>query len=329
MKKWLCALLAVAAMVSMSSVASAEWKFTRKIDIVCPWGVGGGADSTLRPLAPLLKDILGVEVEILNVTGGSGVNGVEYTYKQPADGYTFMLGTQSLIMQDLQGVTSMDYKTAFIPVVKLVHSINIIAGSKKALEAKGCTNFADLVAYAKAHPFEVNAGMLTATGIDAVSLRQSLAGLDINEVPYSGGSEMSAALVGGHIDITITGTDEIAGLIQSGDIIPLCAVAENRMKIYPDMQCTGELGIQSFMGPWRGLYAKEGTPQEAIDALVAAVEQAIQKPAWQEFLKMAAYDERPGYAAPAEFAKLNADEYATLTEYLRGENVLKKDYSAK
>lgn len=326
MKKWLCAILAVAVLATMGTAASAEWKFTRKIDIVCPWGVGGGADSTLRPLAPLLKDALGVEVEIINVTGGSGVNGVEYAYKQPADGYTFLFGTQSLIMQDLQGTMSMDFKTEFIPVVKLVHSINIIAGSKKALDEKNCKTFSDLVAYAKENPFEVNAGMLTSTGVDGVSLRQSLAGMDVNEVPYGGGSEMNSALVGGHIDIIITGTDEISGLIASGDIVALCAVAENRMKIYPDMQCTGELGIQSFMGPWRGIYAKKGTPQEAMDAFVAGVEKAVHTPAWQEFLKMSAYDERPGYAPSAEFAKLNEDEYKTLTEFLREEKVLKKEY---
>ena len=146
MRKFLCALLALALVSVGAAGASAEWKFERKVDLVCPWGVGGGADSTLRPMAALLKDILGVQVEVVNVEGGSGVNGVEYTYKQPADGYTFMLGTQSLIMQDLQGATSMNFKDEFIPVVKLVHSINIIAGSKKAMEAKGYHNFSELYA---------------------------------------------------------------------------------------------------------------------------------------------------------------------------------------
>ena len=168
-RKFLCALLALALVSVGAAGASAEWKFERKVDLVCPWGVGGGADSTLRPMAALLKDILGVQVEVVNVEGGSGVNGVEYTYKQPADGYTFMLGTQSLIMQDLQGATSMNFKDEFIPVVKLVHSINIIAGSKKAMEAKGYHNFAELYEYAKAHPYEVSVGMLTVTGADGAS----------------------------------------------------------------------------------------------------------------------------------------------------------------
>ena len=58
-------------------------------------------------------------VEIVNVEGAGGANGVNYAYKQPADGYTYMLGTQSLIMLDLQKILPMDFKAEFIPVSKL------------------------------------------------------------------------------------------------------------------------------------------------------------------------------------------------------------------
>ena len=77
MKKLVCIVLAIVMTLALAACASAEFKFERKIDLVCPWGVGGGADSTLRPLAQLLQGILGVPVEVVNVEGGSGVNGVE------------------------------------------------------------------------------------------------------------------------------------------------------------------------------------------------------------------------------------------------------------
>lgn len=328
MKKLVSLLLALLMIGSMAMAASAEgeWKFERKIDIVCPWGVGGGADSTIRPMASLLKEILGVEVEVINVEGAGGVTGVEYTYKQPADGYTFMLGTQSLIMQDLQGTTSMDYREEFIPVAKLVHSINIIAGSKKAMEAKGYSTFSEMSEYAKANPYMINVGMLTATGADGAALQQTIEGLEVTEVPYSGGSEMNAALVGGHIDMMITGTDEIAGLIESGDIVPLVALSEKRMSLYPDMECTGELGIDSYIGTWRGIMAKNGTPQGAIDTLVAAIEQAVESDVWQEFLVNGAYNEREGFAKGETFETLFESEYVMFTEYLTEQGVLAKNY---
>ena len=326
MKKMVCILVAALLLAGIFSVASAEWKFERKVDIVCPWGVGGGADSTIRPMANLLKDIIGQQVDVLNVEGGGGVNGVEFTYKQPADGYTFMLGTQSLIMQDLQGNLSMEYKNEFIPVAKLVHSINIIAGSKKTMDAKGYTSFSTMIEYVKENPWDVSVGMLTATGADGASLKQALEGLDVLEVSYASGAEMNAALMGGHIDMMITGTDEIKGLIASGDVVPLVACVENRMKLYPDMECTGELGIDSYIGTWRGIFAKKGTPQEAIDALVAALSQAVETQTWQDFLVQGAYDERPGFETGEKFMDLFNSEYAIFTEYLDEEGVLVKRY---
>lgn len=83
--------------------ASGEWTFERGITIVCPWGVDGGADSTIRPMCKLLEEYLGVPVEVRNETGESGVVGATYAYQQDADGYTFLLGTQSLYLQDLIG----------------------------------------------------------------------------------------------------------------------------------------------------------------------------------------------------------------------------------
>ena len=63
-----------------------DWKWERKVTLVCPWGVGGGADGTLRPLQPELEKVLGVPVEIVNVEGAGGANGIDFTCKQPGDG---------------------------------------------------------------------------------------------------------------------------------------------------------------------------------------------------------------------------------------------------
>lgn len=330
MKKLVCLILALSMVFTMAlTTASAEFKFERKIEIVCPWGVGGGADSSLRPMASLLKEQLGVEVEVVNVEGAGGVNGVEYTNKQPADGYTFMLGTQSLFMQDLQGVTSMDFKTEFQPIACLMHSINIIAASKKSMDAKGIATFSDMLTYLEANPYGITVGMLTATGVDGASMSQTLAGLDVLEMPYSSGSEMNSALVGGHIDLMITGTDEISGLIESGDILPFLCLNTERMSVYPDMECSGELGIESFMGPWRAIFAKSGTPQEAIDALTVAVQAARETEEWKTFLHNAAYDERVIPADGQEMLDFAAAEYVELSAYLDEQGVLSKNYYAE
>ena len=308
-----------------------EWKWERKVTLVCPWGVGGGADGTLRPLQPVLEKILGTTVEIVNVEGAGGANGIDFTCKQPADGYTYVLGTQSHIMLDLQKILPVDYREELEPVAKLVHSINIIASSKKAMDGK-YTNFTEFIEYAKAHPQELSCGMLTATGSDAVSLKQTLAGglgCDITEVEkyikvvnYGGGAELSSALVGGHINISITGADEIQGLIDSGDIVPLVSMSENRMSTQPNLECTGELGIDSYVGTWRGIFCRKGTPQAAIDAMAKALEEAWNTPEYQEFLKNACYLDRPGYANSQEYKELIEKEFVTFEEYLKGAGLI-------
>ena len=208
----------------------------------------------------------------------------------------------------------------------LVHSINCIVASKVQMEKYGVTNWAELQQYITDHPFEVSVAMLTATGVDGASLAQATEGLDLLEIPYSSGSDANSALVGGHCDLYVCGWDDIAGLVESGDIIPILALCENRMSIQPELQCSGENGIESYMGPWRGLFAKNGTPQEAIDALVAAVEEAKQSDAWKEFTHNAAYDERPIPAPGEDTVAFCQSEYKDLHDYMVEQGTLVKEY---
>lgn len=317
---------------SQGTAEAADWKWERKVTLVCPWGVGGGADGTLRPLQPVLQDILGVPVEIVNVEGAGGANGIDFTNKQPADGYTYVLGTQSHIMLDLQKILPVEFKTEFRPVAKLVHSINIIASSKKAMEGK-YTNFSEFIEYAKAHPQDLTCGMLTATGADSVSLKQTLAGglgcevTDVEKyvkiVNYSSGAELSSAMVGGHININITGADEIKGLIDSGDIVPLISMSEERMSSYPNLECTGDYKIDSYVGTWRGILCRKDTPDAAVNALSAALEEAWKSEDYQTFLKNASYLDREGYANAEQFQKLIDQEYVTFETYLKSTGLIK------
>lgn len=232
-------------------------------------------------------------------------------------------------MQDMQGTTSMDFKTEFKPLSVLVHSINIIAASKKSLDQFGVTNWQELSEYVKANPYDVTVGMLTATGVDGASLAQAIEGMNLLEVSYASGSEVNSALVGGHCALSICGTDEISGLIESGDIVPLLALCENRMSVFPDMRAPASWASTPTWARGAGIFAKAGTPQEACDALVAAIQQARESQEWKDFLHTAAYDERK---IPAEGEELDAfveSEYKALSDYLKEQGVLTKDYYAE
>ena len=98
------------------------------------------------------------------------------------------------------------------------------------------------------------------------------------------------------------------------------------MKRYPEVECSVELGINSVLGPARGIFAKKGTPQEAIDALVAAIEQCRSDETWQEFLRNAAYDQRTVPAPGEETLAFCLSEYKDLRDYMLEQDTLEKDY---
>lgn len=289
-----------------------EFKFERKIELVVPWGAGGGADSTARTFASALEKELGVPIVINNVEGGGGVMGVQYTAKQPADGYTFMLGTQSLLLANIQKLSSVDIYNDLVPIIRLVHDTNVIVASAKA----PYNNFDELVEYIKANPGKVKVGVMTVAGVDSMMVRQTFeeVGVDVPLVAFNNGAELNAAIIGGHVDLATVGPAEIKGLVQSGDMKPIIVASEKRLTMIPDVECTGEKGIDSFLGPMRGILAKKGTPEGAIKAFEAAAIKAHASTEFQEWMKTVALDQRPGFANAADFQAIWTEQNQTLTE---------------
>lgn len=309
-----------------------EWKWTRKVTFISPWGAGGGSGPTIRVLTPLVQGIIGVPAEVVHQEGGGGALGANAAFRQPADGYTFLMATQSQIFLDIQGQLTHDFHENWIPVGKLVHSTNGIFASSAAARGR-YTDFNSFIAYIKANPGTVSIAMLSTGGTDQASLYETLAGalnVPLSEAanyvkitPYSGGAEIDAALVGGHVDASVGGPGDSRGLIESGDIIPLVVLAEKRLTSFPNIPCTGELGVNSYIGTWRGIFAKKGTPQAAIDQMGKVLEQAWNMKEYQDYCRAEGYLERKGFEGPADFKKLVDSEYVTFTEFLKSTGQVK------
>ncbi|MBS3985438.1 MAG: tripartite tricarboxylate transporter substrate binding protein [Selenomonadales bacterium] len=292
--------------------AQEEFKFTRSVEIIVPWGAGGGADTTVRAFAPHLERALGVPVVVNNVSGGGGVMGFEHANRQPADGYTFMLGTQSHLLAHFQGLTSVNPMDAFIPVVRLVHDTNILVASARA----PFRNFDELLAHIRANPGVVKAGVLTVTGLDAFMIRQTFleAGVEVPLVPFSTGAELNAAVLGGHVHLAVVGPAEVKGLLAAGDMQAIVVAAERRIAILPDVTATGERNIDSYLGPMRAIFAKKGTPEAAIKAFEAAAVKAHATAEFQAWMKANALDQRPAFANTADLKKIWEEQNTTLKE---------------
>lgn len=293
-----------------------KWTFERPIEIVIPFGPGSGTDTTIRAWAPLMEKELGVSININNVEGAGGVKGAEFLANQPADGYTFGMFTPSHVIAAVDGTTKFDILNDTIPVTRLVQDSNIILAGKDT----PYNDFEELVAYCKANPDKKpTLAMMSINGIDGASAQQlcDAAGIELSFIPYASGAEANAAIMGGHTDMVLTSPFDGNAYLESGDMKAIVLLAEKRATNLPDVKCTGELGYDAYIGPWRGIVAMKGTPQGAIDALEAAAVKVNDMEEWTGWKETVGLNDRPGFANQEEFKKIWFDYYETMKE-LRG-----------
>lgn len=125
--------------------------------------------------------------------------------------------------------------------------------------------------------------------------------------------------------MAVGGYDDMSGLIESGDIVPLLVFCEHRLSIFPDCECAADVGIESYSRSVARHLQKQAPRRARSSTLVAAIEECRQDPSWQEFLHNAAYDERtvPPWATSSRIGK---SEYKSLRDYMFAEETLEKDY---
>jgi tripartite-type tricarboxylate transporter receptor subunit TctC len=311
---------------------AAGWTWDRAITVVCPGGVGGGADAAVRALQPALESIVGQSVTVVNVPGAGGAAGVNFAFEQDADVYTFVVVTPSVILLDLQKKLVGDFRAGFEPVVTLVTSTTVVVGSAAAGTGK-YTDFGGLLDYIKGHPGAVICGTLTGIGQDAVALKQTLAGglgvgvaevdKNVTTVGYGTAGELLNALVAGHVGVSAVGAEDLGGLADNGGVTPLAVIGDKRSDLFPGTPCTGELGISVTSDSWRAVYAKVGTPKAAVNAFAAALKDAGDSGGYQDFKARAGDRARPGFADAAATAVLADSGYDLFTSYLKDIGILR------
>lgn len=322
MKRYLSILCILALLVAMvgcgggndagAEPANGEWKWERKIEIVCPWGAGGGADTTVRQFATQLEKELGQSVVVNNVSGAGGVSGVQYAVQQPADGYTWLLCTPSPMLAQITKATDFDVYGNITPVCNLVWDCNIFVAGKDA----PYNNYKELMDYVAANPGKVQCGVMSLTGLDGACVTAAF-GDKIEAVGYSEGSQLNSDVIGNHVGLACVGPAEVLAMVQSGDMKPIMTCTEKRMTIaeYANTECAGELNVDCFYGPYRGIYAKNGTPEAAIKAFEAAAQKAVASTEFQDWAKSQGLDQRTGWMDTATYqAQWTADhdELTTL-----------------
>ena len=246
--------------------ASAAGYPERDITLIVPWAAGGGTDALARTLVKNAKQYVGVNVPVVNRTGGTGVLGMQAVAQAKPDGYTLGLITFHLSSYRLMGVNELSYRD-LEPVMLLNRSpTGFLVKADSPLK-----DLKDLVEYAKQNPgvtTVATSGAGAVPHLSAALLAKQL-GLKFTFVPFEGGAPARTAVLGGHVTMLAVNSEEVLQFYKTKQLRFLALINDERHPSFPDVPTVAEAGypLQNLLLDWRGLAAPKGTPPDVVAKL--------------------------------------------------------------
>jgi tripartite-type tricarboxylate transporter receptor subunit TctC len=319
-RRSLLALAATALAAPRIAQAQDGWP-SRPVRVVVPFTPGGSTDILARALSAELQDTLGQPFVIENRGGAGGTLGSEVVARAAPDGYTLMMGHIGTLAVNpsLYRNLSYDTVTSFDPIVLVAVVPNILVVNPRKVRA---ANVQEFIALAKRQPGALtygSGGNGSAAHIAAVAFSDAT-GIEMTHVPYRGTGPMMTDLVGGTIDLTMTGGPPALPPVRAGQLRALGVSSLTRLTSAPDIPTIAEQGVPGFDATqWYGLVAPAGTPRAIVDRVNAESARILRGPKLQPRLEAEGADPSPG--TPEAFRELIVAERARWGELIRRANV--------
>jgi tripartite-type tricarboxylate transporter receptor subunit TctC len=268
------AALAVLVAALLPGAASAQYP-TRPVTMIVPYAAGGPTDTVARVTAQAMNKPLGQTIVVENRPSAGGILGPEAVKNAKPDGYTILIhhigmATTPALYRQLRFNPLTDYE-----YIGLINDVPMTLIARQNFPAK---DFKEFLAYIKANKTKVsyaNAGIGAASHLCGM-LFMSAIETDLLTVPYKGTAPAMNDLLGGTVDFMCDQTTNTTSQIKSGKVKVYAVTSSKRVPSLPDVPTLQELGLKGFeVGIWHALYAPKGTPKEAIDKLVAALQIAV------------------------------------------------------
>ena len=287
---------------------------SKPVRLVVPTGPGSVSDAVTRQVAQSLTNHFKQPFVVENRVGANGIIGAEAVAKSPGDGYTFLMGNFSTHAANPALYSKLPYdpvrdftpisQTGRIPYVLFVN-LNVKA-----------TDFAGLVALAKAQPGKLTYATGSAPSIVGMEAIKRAAGIDVLQVPYKTVPQAVPDVIAGQVDMIVADLGSTGAHLRSGKLRPIATVAIARTPLLPDVPSVGELGIGGLdVVGWLGWYASAGTPKEVVDRMQDALRQVLAPKDVRE--KGALMGVEVITTAPAELAAFTAEQLATWGRLIR------------
>lgn len=276
MKKIVALLVALTMVLGAASAFAAGYP-SKGINVICPWGAGGGTDSCLRAFCQAMEKELGVTLTVDNQTGAGGVLGHEAIADADPDGYTIGMITWELASYLPSEMSEYTYEN-YIPLCRVNTDAATITVATKWAQENGITDVKTFIDYCTAHPGEVRMGGSSSGSVWHVAggYLMNATGIDIKMIAYSDGAAAAVkAAAQGEIEGVTVSAAEARSFVESGDLMILGVMDENRNSIFADVPTCAEQGYEIYYYTQRGMAVPCDTPDEVVEVLRAACNVAI------------------------------------------------------
>lgn len=304
MKRMYLIFLAMMAFAPLAPGQSNDFP-NRPIKVIVPFTPGSGSDTSARFFGQKLTAILGQPFVVENRPGASGAIAVMAVKTAPADGYTILLASISLMSVNPVTVKDLPYdpNKDLKPLSGLTRNMSVLI---VAPESKLMT-LADLVAAAKKNPQSLSAGNYSAGYQLVLEWFASLAGVKFNDIPYKGGAPIFTDVMGKQLDFAIVDLSGVAPLLKSGRLRALAVTGETRHPDFPDVPTIKESGYPGYASyMWTSFYVRTETPDDITAKLVGALKKVLATNEALDFAKSTAVELMP--YAPVAMEKYQRDE---------------------
>jgi tripartite-type tricarboxylate transporter receptor subunit TctC len=265
--------------LAIGSPIDAQEKYpSRPVELIVPWGPGGGADQIGRVVAKLLDEQLKVSVTVLNVPGATGNIGMGKLVNAPADGYTVAVLTADTYTTLATSTPTWTLKDITPLAVMIKQPSGLFVSGSSALKT-----WADIAKNSKSKPLTV---AISGVGSpDEITVNYFNArGLQLIAVPYAKPGERYSAILGGHVDLLYSPVGNIKGYVDGGLMRPVLFLNSGRVEGYGDTPTSKELGYDILMPQFRAFVVRSGTDPARLKVLQEAFARVYEHPEYRKFL---------------------------------------------
>lgn len=301
--------IALAGMLAaFAGISAAQEAYPAKpVRIIVPVVAGGVTDIIARGLGQRLTPAWNQQVVVDNRPGAGSNIGFEVVAKAAADGYTLLLATPPFTVN-----VSLYRKLVYDPL-RDFSAITLVATGANVLvvhPSLAAHSLKDLIALAKTKPGQLtfaSSGNGTTLHLSG-ELLKTMAGIEIQHVPYKGAAQAAADLLGGHVDMAFVSLASVVPQINAKKLRALAITSEKRSVLMPDLPTFAEAGLPGYeVSAWFGVAAPAGTPRNIVERLYADIKGALGHPEFVQALRASGIEPAVSESPEAFTAFLRAD----------------------